>query len=180
MPARIVRNLGRYMFPRLSMPPGWSVSQIETHELPESLFPHPLTDEAVSKRNPELLTHMMRCPVLQDANCYVLRQMNAAIAYFCLIRVRDQARLVDFGPTGLDEQTATALGFAAQCVARSDFKTVLDIRVATTEHPVRTGLVRSGFRMGTEEPIKVLKLNEALKETERFRLTFLDWDAAVL
>jgi hypothetical protein len=34
--------------------------------------------------------------------------------------------------------------------------------------------------MGTEEPIKVLKLNEALKETERFRLTFLDWDAAVL
>ena len=180
MPARIVRNLGRYIFPRVSLPLGWSVSRTEPHKIPEFLFPRPLADEAVSKRNAELLTYMMNCPVVQDANCYVLRQRNVAKAYFCLIIIRDQARLVDFGPTGLDEQTATALGLAAQNVARSDFKRVLDICVATTEQPVREGLVRSGFRMGTEERIKVFKVNSALQETARFRLTLLDWDAAVL
>jgi len=180
MPARILRNLGQYSFPRASMPAGWRVSRVEPSEISESLFPRPLTDEAVSMRSPELLTHIMKCPVVQDASCYVLHHRNAARAYFCLIYLRGQARLVDFGPVNLDRQTATALGLAAQCVARSDFKKVLDIHVATTEQSVREGLVRSGFRVKAEEPIKVVKLNGALKNTNRFRLTLIDWDAAVL
>ncbi len=114
MPARVLRNIGRYMFPRVSMTAGWSVSRIEPSEIPKPLFPHSLADEAVSQRSPELLAHVMSCPVFQDAGCYVLRQMNVAMAYFCLVSLRGQARLVDYGRTGLDEQTAAAMGFAAQ------------------------------------------------------------------
>jgi hypothetical protein len=66
------------------VPPGWSVSRIEPWEIPEPLFPRSLSDEAVSQRSPELLAHMMSCPVFEDAGCYVLRQMNVAMAYFCL------------------------------------------------------------------------------------------------
>lgn len=180
MPARIVGNISRRMFPRVSMPNGWSVSRIEPNAIPESLFPRPQSNEAASKRSPELLTHLMRCPVFEDTNCYVLRQGRSARAYFCVVSMRGQARLLDYGPNGLDQRTATAMGFAAQCVARSDFKAVLDICVATTEQTVKEGLVRCGFAKGSEERIKVLKVNSELKGTTRFRLTLLDWDAVVL
>lgn len=180
LPARIVRNIGRRLFPRVSMPSGWSVSRIEPTKIPESLYPRPLSDEAASKRSPKLLTYMMSCPVFEGANCYLLRRNSAAMAYFCVASVRGQARLLDYGPNGLDEETATALGMAAQCVAHSDFKDILDMSVATTEKSVRVGLISSGFTQATEERIRVLKVNTALKDTTRFRLTPLDWDAAVL
>jgi hypothetical protein len=180
MPARVLRNLGHYIFPRPSMLPGWSVSWTEPGDIPGSLFPRPLTDEAVSIRGPELLAHMMKCPTVQDAGCYILRRMDAVVAYFCLLCIQGRVRLVDFGPIGLDEQFATALGFAAQCVARSDFKRPFDIYVAATEPAVIRGFARSGFRTKAEEPIKVLKLNSELQNTTLFRLTLLDWDAAVL
>src|SRR3974390_1585905 len=156
MPARVVRNIGRRIFPRISMPSGWSVTRIEPRKIPEHLYPRPLSDEAASKRTPELLTHMMKCPVFEDANCYVLRQGSSEQAYFCVVSVRGQARLLDYGPNGLDEQTATAMGFAMQCVACSDFNNILDVSVATTEPTIRDGLVRSGFKAGAEEQIRVL------------------------
>jgi hypothetical protein len=180
LPARFMRNILRHTLPKIKMPPDWTVSQIEPQDIPDSLFSRPLAREAISQRSPEFLEYMMSCPVFEEARCYIVRHENAARAYFCLVNVRSQARLVDYGPNGLDEQTGSVIAMAAQDIARSERMKTSEIFAATTEPLIREGFLRAGLRTAGEEKIKVLKLNNALKEVNQFRLTLLDWDAAIL
>ncbi len=180
MPARILRNFNRYLIPRVSMPSGWSVSPVAPAEIPASLLPRSSAAEVVSLRNPKLLEHILQCPAFSEAHCYLLKRLSQAAAYFCLANVRGQTRLIDYGPCGLDRQTATVMGIAAQEVARSSLRTILDIVAATTERPVISGLSSAGFRFLRQESIKVFKLRGAADSTDHYRMTLLDWDAACL
>ncbi len=180
-PARILRNLYRYALPFARLPSGWSAAPVLPAAIPESLFPRCSSDaQAISVRNSQLLEHILRCPLFQAACCYLLKRFNNPVAYLYLAAVRGQARLIDYGPDGLDTRTAAALGIAAQQLARSDFRFILDIVAATTEPSVAKGFSLAGFRLSRQEPIKILKLHPALASTNHFRLTLLDWDAACL
>ncbi len=180
MPARVLRNLNRYAIPRLKIPTGWSVSAITPAEIADSLLPRSSGMEAVSLRSAKVLEHMMACPAFQQARCYLLKQHEKPAAYFCLASVREQARLIDYGPSGLDTDGAEALGMAAQLVGQSDFGRMLEIVTTTTEQSVADGFRRAGFRSVGEEPINVLKLHRGLDPIDHFRMTLADWDAACL
>jgi hypothetical protein len=98
------------------------------------------------------------------------------MAYLFLIQVREELRLADYGPVGLDEETSVVLGQTVQKLAKSLFPSATEFMAATSETEVVAGLLRAGFRLRGEQPIKVLKTGTGLEQIERFRLTLLDWD----
>lgn len=180
MPARLVRNLVYFL--RLGRPlaSDWGVSAGSPEEIPEELFPVPVAGEVVSVRNAALLRHIMSCPGIGRWRCYFLWRGSVVKAYFLLAQVGAKVRMVDYGPSGLDETTGRAVGMAALRMARSEFPGSAAIVIATTEFQMESGFARAGYRVSRTETIKVLKLNAALKPVNRYRLTLLDWDAACL
>jgi hypothetical protein len=181
MPARVLRNLYRYLYPSLTLPQGWHVSRTEADQIPKSLWPSSSATVAASQRSSQLISHVMSCPAIRRSACGVLsRGAYTAAAYFVLVQVRDQVRLVDYGPTDLDEETSRILGIAVQALALSLFPDAIAIIAATSELPTLSGFVRSGFSLYGEESIRVLKLDPSLSLINRFRLTLLDSDALCL
>ena len=181
MPVRVLRNLYWYLYPSRTLPEGWRVAPANPGQIPESLWPTSTAGVAVSQRSSELLSHIMTCPAIRQSACVLLsRGVNSAAAYLLLVQVRDQVRLADYGPAGLDEETSRILGLSAQVMALSLFPDATDVTAATSEPFTRAGFLRSGFRLGHEETIKVLKLDKSLSSIDRFRLTLLDWDSLCL
>jgi hypothetical protein len=181
MPARLARNLARFMAPpRAVLPADWSISAIDADEIPHVLFPTAGLGEAVSVRDAALLRHVMTCPRIRSWRCYLMWHDKESRAYFCLARVADRIGVVDYGPARLDEATSNVLASAVRRTVAADFNGCVEMRVATTESPVVTGFARAGFHVQRRECIKVLKLDEALKPVNNYRLTLLDWDAEAL
>lgn len=180
-PARVLRNLYRYLYPSRTLPQGWHVSRTELGQIPESLWPSASAGMAASQRSSQLISHVMSCPAIRRSACGLLsRGANPAAAYFLLVQVRDQVRLADYGPTDLDEETSRILGLGAQALALSLFPDAIAMIAATSELPTLSGFFRSGFSLNYEEPIRVLKLDPSLGSIDRFRLTLLDSDALYL
>lgn len=180
MPARVLRNFFRYFKPA-KLPADWTASLVAPSDVPEHMFPRSTgLDDAVSLRNPSLLAHIASCPILQGAGCYILSHQGEPKAYFFLALAGGRARLLDYGPAGLDEQTASALALAAQDAARRQFPGALEFLAATTEPRVRTGWTMAGLLHSGDEAIKVLKLHPALTPVSNFRLTLMDWDGIYL
>ncbi len=181
MPARVLRNLYWYLYPSHTLPEGWRVSPADPDQIPESLWPASSDGVAVSQRSPQLLSHVMTCPAIRRSACaLVSKGASSAVAYFLLVQVGDQVRLADYGPAGLDEETSRILGLGAQALALSLFPDATSVIAATSEPSSRSGFLRSGFRLGRDEPIKVLKLNKSLAPISQFRLTLIDGDALCL
>ena len=180
MPARLARNFLYFLRSGRQLAPDWSVLAASPDEIPQELFPTPVAGEVVSVRNAALLKHVMSCPGIERWRCCFLRRGSMLKAYFLLAQVGSDVRMVDYGPSGLDETTGRAVGLAAREMAQLEFPGGAAIVAATTEPQVEAGLARAGFRLTKTEAIKVLKLNALLKPISRFRVTMLDWDAACL
>lgn len=181
MPARVLRNLYRYLYPLRTLPQGWHVSPTEPGQIQEPLWPSASVGVAVSQRSSRLISHIMTCPAIRRSACALLSKgANPAAAYFLLVQIRDQVRLVDYGPANLDEETSRILGLGAQALARALFPDAITMVAATSESPTLSGFLRSGFRLNYEEPIRVLKLDPSLNSIDRFRLTLLDSDVLYL
>ena len=177
MPARLLRNLVRYLAPAPGVPRGWRVEPASPDNIPESLFYAPSDGEAASARNAALLDHVMSCPAIERWRAYLLHGASGPEAYFVLCQVGREVRVADFGPPGLDEAAGFALAAAALGAARNEFPGAVSILAATTEPAVEAGFLRAGLRICRTEMIKVLKLDPALQPFSRYRLTLLDWDA---
>lgn len=179
-PARVLRNVCWSLEPRRHLPQGWEFTIDDPRNIPQHLWPGQISGEAVSVRSAEILAHTMACPALRGSVCCLLKRGGECLAYLLLVQVGHQVRLADYGPPGLDEETSMVLGTSAQMLARSAFLGAATLVAATTEEPVRSGWIRSGFRPGLEEAICALKLSPALDQVDRFRMTLLDWDAVCL
>jgi len=179
-PLRIARNFVRAKSPTVKMRPGWSYAKVTPEVIPAGLFPRSQTENAIAERSAELLAYMMRCPAFEQTACYLLNHGGAPVAYFFLASREGRLRLVDYGPNDLSEETAKPLATAAQLAAQSDFPAAIDMVAATTEPAVLTGFLQAGLHRAGEEPIWVLKVNQALDPTQNFRLTLMDWDACIL
>ncbi len=176
-PLRAARNLIWYLYPIVKLPADCKVETRQPAEIPECLWPRVLPGIAVSERSPSLLEHISSCPTVRRSACAVLSRESKPLAYMFLVQVGSQIRLADYGPAGLDEETATILGTAAQELAKRLFPTGSDMLAVTSEAAVRNGFARAGFRLNREEPIRVLKIENQLENVDQFRLTLLDWDA---
>ena len=179
LPARVLRNLFRHFWPKTALPDGWSFVPVKPVGIPPELLPGNVAGTAVSVRSPELLDHVMSCPAVSRSSCHLLMRGGTAVGYFVLLQIRKEVRLADYGPAGLDAETARALGSAAQAAARL-FSDCDLLSAETTEDAVRDGFFASGFRLAGEEPINFLRRDKSLPPIERFRLTMIDSDAAVL
>jgi hypothetical protein len=160
---------------KLNLPAGWDVAIREPKEIPESLWPGVSPGLAIGMRSPQLLEHFSECPVIAKSLCCVLYKHSNPMAYLFLIQVGEQLRLADYGPAELDEETSMMLGQAVH-LAKSSFPSTTEFRSVTSETGVLAGLLRAGFRLRKEEPIKVLKTGTGLEQIDHFRLTPLDWD----
>ena len=180
MPARLLRGLLQYATPRDRLGAAWSTQQVSVQQIPAGLFPKAEMGEAVAARTAEYLAYISRCPLFRQTRTYLLVRDGEPVAYFLLAAVGTQVRLIDFGPNRLDEASATALGIAAQTVARVDFAFCHDITMGSTEESVIAGMKAAGLRANGAEVIHVRKLRGALSDVDRFRMTLLDWDAACL
>ena len=174
MPAGVLRNLADFISPSIRLPIGWDVTAQHPSEIPDSLWPGVVARVAVSSRSARLLKHAGGCPTVVKSGCWILRKAGTPAAYLFLVQVRDQVRIADYGPAGLDEDTRL-FGIAAQKLAKSEFPGATALASATSEESVRQGLLRAGLRPQWEEAIKVLKKDKRLAEISRFRLTLLDW-----
>jgi hypothetical protein len=181
MPARLLRNACWYISPLSGLAADWSISPIDPGRIPKQLWPAPSAGLAVSFRSAALLAHIASCPGIQgSALALVAHKFGSVAGYILLVKVRNEVRLADYGPAGLDEETSRVLGAGAQSLARLRFPDAHCIMTATSEPSCRSGFLRSGFRLSSEEPVKVLKLDRSLDSIDRFRLTLLDWDALCL
>jgi hypothetical protein len=176
VPLRAARNVGWRYFPPLGLPAGWDVCDVEPSDIPASLWPKGSEGHAVSRRSPELLYHIMECPVTRRSACFLLRKGTTAVAYGLLIQAGNEVRLADYGPADLGEDTSCVLGHGIQLVARSAFPQAVMIAACTSERGALAGFMRSGLRLRQEKPICVLKLNSDLDTVSHFRLTLMDWD----
>ncbi|MBI1355123.1 MAG: hypothetical protein GC160_12310 [Acidobacteria bacterium] len=179
-PARVARNVWRRLRPGVALSAGWSVRRVEPAEVPEALWPVAGPGEVVSARSAEEIERLLGCPVFEDPGCFLLLRGEKPVAYFALAHTQGRARLLDYGPNGLDEETAYRLGCAAQTLARASAAGSADILAASSEEPALAGWSRAGLTPETVEPIKVWRIAPELKEVERFRLTLMDWDSAYL
>ena len=181
MCARVARNFMYYVFPKIGLPKSWSTTLQNPADLSGALWPKALfANQAVSFRSAKLLTHLAGCPEINKSACFLLQRNEIPVAYFFLMQVRNQVRLADYGPAGLDERTSLVLGMAAQSAALANFPDAISLLAATSEDKVRFGWRKAGLRIKVEEPIMMLKLNEELSVTDQFRLTLLDWDLLIL
>ncbi len=179
-PARIARNLHLSSTPAMRLPNEYSFSQVSPEEMPPHLWPRPTSDFAVTLRTGELLKHFEHCPILQQPMCFFLSRQQTPVAYFFLAQVGNHVRLADYGPAGMDEAAGEIMGLAAQIAAKQYFPHATRISAATSESPVRDGLVRAGLRNSYDEEIRALVVEEALNPVSHYRLTYLDCDALCL
>ena len=112
--------------------------------------------------------------------CFVLGRNGSAVAYFYLVLAGAQARLADFGPAGMDAQSAKLLGVAAHLAAKQHYPEALRVAAATSEPEVLSGWVEAGFRLSYEEEIRGLIADPVLIPVSQYRLTYLDLDALCL
>jgi hypothetical protein len=181
LPARAMRNAFRCArwWPRL--PRGWRVVEVLPEGIPDRLWPVPGSRrEAVGHRSAQLLSHVLACPLVERGKCLLLERNGRAVAYLFMVQVGGVVRLADFGPARLDAKTCRRIAVGAAAAARSMFPGAHTLVVATSEEPARAGFLGSGYQVRREEPIRVLKLDDAAAGVDRFRLTLLDWDAAFL
>ena len=123
---------------------------------------------------------MLQCPVFADPGCFLLSSQGRPVAYFALAHTQGRARLLDYGPNGLDVETAFRIASAALDLARRSPAGSADLLAASSEEPVIAGWGLAGLRPEFDEPIKVWRIAPELREIERFRLTLMDWDSAYL
>jgi hypothetical protein len=178
--ARVAKNRIHATLPNAKLPAGVNFEPVLPLNIPPALWPAPTSEFAVTARTSELLQHFANCPVLKQAMCFVVAREGTPIAYFFLALAGTQLRIADYGPAGLDSQTAKWVGMAAQLAARRYYPDALRIAVATSETAVQPGLREAGFRDTYEEEIRGLIADPALIPVKQYRLTYLDLDALCL
>ncbi len=179
-PARLAKNVLYAAVTSAKLPSGVSFRPVSPAEIPAHLWPQPTSDFATTARNPELLQHFANCPVLKQPMCFVITRDGTPIAYFFMVRAGGQVRIADYGPAGLNSNTAKLLGIAAQLAARQHYPDVLRIAVATSEPAVQAGLTDSGLLNTYQEEIRGLIADPGLSAVKQYRLTYLDLDALCL
>ncbi len=111
---------------------------------------------------------------------FIVTRNDKPIAYLFLVLAGRQVRLADYGPAGLDSQTAKLIGIAAQFAAKQHYPDALRIAAVTSEPVVLSGLLDAGLRSSYEEEIRGLIVDPALVPVKQYRLTYLDLDALCL
>ena len=176
-PARVAKNALFSLLPIPRLPAGYSYAQVALKDIPPELWPRPGSEFAVTARTPALMQHFESCPVVQRPMYFLVNRQGRVVAYFLLLLAGGQVRLADYGPAGLDESAAQAIGSAAQIAGKRYYPEALRIATATSELAVRSGFLQSGFHQAYEEEIRGLILDSALRPVQQYRLTYLDCDA---
>jgi len=176
-PLRIMRNIGWCLSSSGRLPNDCEVITGGPGVVPDSLWMKPIPDQAISLRSAELLAHMPACPLFESPLFAVLKRRGMPLGYIMLVRRVHEVRLADYGPPGLDEESAMLLGTAAQSLARTHFHDVPTLAAMTSESSVQAGWIRAGLHVGSKETINVLKLTPQMDPIQAFRLTMIDTDA---
>jgi len=177
LPARLLRNGFWGLSHPLSLPRGWSVTQLTPEEVPEVLWAQSSPTRAVTARDADFYRYVMNCPVAPHA-LFGLRKSGELTGYFCVALVPHVARIADLWLRSTDVEDWCAGVQAAATHAASD-KNVYEVSAWGSTALAKEALSRAGFLLRGRSALSLLGDAKVLDGCE-LHLHMLDGDASFL